>query len=441
MASDRFVSFHQQERTLGTNGRAMDLPRKGQKARKWRRRIFWVLGIASAAVGIAVFLAKLKPALFLVDRSSVWMDTVSRGPLVRDVRGIGTLVPEDIRWLPARTDARVERILVWPGTTVGTDTVVLELTNEDLVQQSIEADSAIAVAQAKLKQLEAELESERLDQESVLTKARADRDIAAADLAADERLAKGGLIASLDLQKAEITAQQLVAAFLVQQERTEFTQRSRAPRLALAQAELDNARAKAELRHEDVSALKVRASMPGVLQQIAVEVGQRVTTGTNLARVADPHQLKVQVKIPETQARDIALGQTAAVDFRNGTVVTGTVSRVDSAVTAGTVLVDISFPPDSLPRGARPDLGVEGTIEIEHLADVTYLGRPAFGQDESVVNLYRVDPQTGTAIKVKVRLGRGSATKVVIDSGLSPGDQVILSDSSAFDAHEIVQLK
>jgi RND family efflux transporter MFP subunit len=241
------------------------------------------------------------------------------------------------------------------------------------------------------------------------------------------------LISNLDFKKAQIAATELAANFEVEKQRYEFAKRSMAPRLAVAQTELDQAKAQADLHHSQVDALQVRAGMNGVLQQIAVDVGQRVAAGTNLARVADNTKLKAQIKIPENQARDIAVSQTAQVDMRNGSIVTGTVSRVDPAVREGTVLVDVTFHAMELPKGARPDLSVEGTIELERLADAVYVGRPAFGQDDSTIGLFKLSPDGVTATRIKVKLGRGSATKVVIEGGLTPGDRVILSDTSVFD--------
>jgi HlyD family secretion protein len=419
----------------------MDVPRKGHRARRWRNRLIVGSVVIVGLGGLTFLLSRLKPALPSVDRSSVWIDTVTRGPLVRDVRGIGTLIPEDVRWIPARTDARVERILVWPGTEVTEDTVLLVLSSAELEQQALDADATVKSAQAKLTQLQAELEGQLLERQAALTKAQADRDTAAADLEADDRLSKRGLIATLDFKKAQIAATELAANFEVEKQRYEFAKRSLEPRLAVAQGELDQAKAQALLRHSQVDALQVRAGMNGVLQQIAVDVGQRVSVGTNLARAADNTKLKAQIKIAETQARDIALGQIGQIDMRNGSIVTGKVSRIDPAVREGTVLVDVSFNGASLPRGARPDLSVEGTIELEHLDDAVYVGRPAFGQDDSTISLFKLDPDGISAGRVKIRLGRGSATKAVIEEGLHPGDRVVLSDTSAFDSHERIQLK
>jgi HlyD family secretion protein len=419
----------------------MDIPRKGYQKRRWRNRLFIAVSLVVVVGGLTFLISRLKPALPSVDRNSVWIDTVVRGPLVRDVRGIGTLVPEDVRWIPARTDARVERIVVWPGSQVTNDTVLLVLSSAELEQQALDSDAAVKSAQAKLTQLRAQLEGELLERQAALTKAKADRDTAAVEMEVDERLSKRGLIASLDFKKAQITATELAANFEVEKQRYEFAKQSMEPRLAVAQGDLDQAKAQALLHHSQVDALQVRAGMNGVLQQIAVDVGQRVSAGTNLARAADNTKLKAQIKIPETQARDVTLGQTGQVDMRNGSIVPGTVSRIDPAVREGTVLVDVSFNGATLPRGARPDLSVEGTIELDRLADAIYVGRPAFGQDDSTISLFRLDPDGTVATRVKVRLGRGSATKAVLEEGLRPGDRVILSDTSAFDSHDRIRLR
>jgi HlyD family secretion protein len=432
--------IEQRARQSATSSR-MDVPRKGYQKRRWRNRILLALGLLVVIGGLTFFFSRLKPALPSVDRNSVWIDTVVRGPLVRDVRGIGTLVPEDVRWIPARTDARVERIVVWPGTQVTEDTVLLVLSSAELEQQALDSDAAVKSAQAKLTQLQAQLEGELLERQAALTKAKADRDTAAVEMEVDERLAKRGLIATLDFKKAQITATELAANFEVEKQRYDFAKQSMEPRLAVAQGDLDQAKAQAVLHHSQVEALQVRAGMNGVLQQIAVDVGQRVSAGTNLARAADNTKLKAQIKIPETQARDVALGQLGQIDMRNGSVVTGTVSRIDPAVREGTVLVDVSFNGATLPRGARPDLSVEGTIELEQLTDAVFVGRPAFGQDDSTISLFKLDPDGTLAGRVKVRLGRGSATKAVIVEGLRPGDRVILSDTSAFDSHDRIQLR
>jgi HlyD family secretion protein len=427
--------------SAGSLSSRMDVPRKGYQKRRWRNRLLFAVGSAIIIGSLTFYISRLKPALPSVDQNSVWIDTVVRGPLIRDVRGIGTLVPEDVRWIPARTDARVERIVVWPGTHVTEDTVLLVLSSAELEQQALDSDAAVKSAQAKLTQLQAQLEGELLERQAALTKAKADRDTAAVEMEVDERLAKRGLIASLDFKKAQISATELAENFEVEKQRYDFSKQSMEPRLAVAQGDLDQAKAQAVLRHSQVDALQVRAGMNGVLQQIAVDVGQRVSAGTSLARAADNTKLKAQIKIPETQVRDVALGQIGQIDMRNGSIVAGTVSRIDPAVREGTVLVDVIFSGATLPRGARPDLSVEGTIELEHLNDAVYVGRPAFGQDDSTIGLFKLDSNENVAGRLKVRLGRGSATKAVIEEGLQPGDRVILSDTSAFDSHDRIQLR
>src|ERR1700730_1387678 len=419
----------------------MDVPRSGVKARKTRR---WIIigGVAVIAVAaITIGLAHLKPALPTVARNSVWIDTVKRGPLLRQVRGLGTLVPEDISWIAARNDARVDKIVVWPGTEVEADTVILTLTNPELQQAALDADAAVTSAQAKLVNMKAQVQGQALERRAALTQADGAPDSANAERDLNERLAKEGLIAALDLKKSQITAREKTASFEIEKQRFEFTQQSIEPQLAVAQRDLDQAKAQADLNHSQVDALQVRAGMKGVLQQIAVAVGQQVTAGTNLARVADPMKLRAQIKIAETQARDIKIGESANIDTRTSGIVPGKVSRVDPAVQQGTVLVDVSFGANDLPKTVRSDLAVEGTIELERLADVVYVGRPAFGQDESTIGLFKLTPDGTEAVRTKIGLGRGSVNAIEIKTGLQPGDQVILSDTSAYDNQEKIRLQ
>jgi HlyD family secretion protein len=288
--------------------------------------------------------------------------------------------------------------------------------------------------------LQAQLQSQSLERQAALTKAQGERDAAAAQLDVDERLAKRGLIAPIDLKKSEITARELTASADIERQRFEFMRESVEPQLAVAKGELEQAKAQAVLRHGQLDALRVRSGMRGVLQQIGVGVGQSITAGTNLARVADPTKLKAQIKVQETQARDIAIGESAKVDTRTSGVAWGHVSRVDPAVQQGTVLVDITFDGTALPRGVRLDLGVEGTIELERLDEVIYVGRPAFGQDDTSGTLFKLTPDGSEAQRVKVNFGRGSANAIEIRSGLEPGDRFILSDSSAYDNHDRIHL-
>ena len=419
----------------------MDVARGPEHGRK-RRRQRWLLAGGGGLVLVAatVGLARLHPAVPTVERANVWVDAVRRGPMVREVRGLGTLVPEDITWIAARTDARVERIVVQPGAAVTSDTVILLLGNPELQQSVVDADAAVTAAQARLVNLRAQLEGTSLERQSAFARAQGDSDTAAAQVEVNEKLSRQGLVAVVEYKKSQIVAKELAACLEIERQRVDFTRQAVEPQIAVAQGEVDGAKATATLRHGELDALQVRAGMAGVLQQVPVEVGQRVTAGTNLARVADPAKLKAQVKIPETQARDIVPGLPANIDTRNG-VVEGRVSRVNPAVTEGTVLVDVTFAGKALPRGARPDLSVEGTVELERIADTLVVGRPAFGQEESQVSLFRLSADGSEAGRVKVQLGRGSVGAVEVRGGLQAGDRVILSDTSAYDNQDKLRLE
>ena len=418
----------------------MDVARGPEHGRQRRRRRWLLAGGALLALAAAtVGLARLRPAAPTVERANVWIDTVRRGPMIRQVRGLGTLVPEDITWIAARTDARVERIVVQPGATVTPDTVILLLGNPDLQGSVVAADTAVTAARARLVNLRAQLEGTSLERQSAFARAQGDSDTAAAQVEVNEKLSRQGLVAVVEYKKSQIAARELAACADIERQRVEFTRQAVEPQIAVAQGEVDGARATAALRHSELDALQVRAGMPGVLQQVPVEVGQRVAAGTNLARVADPTKLKAQIKIPETQARDMVAGLPASVDTRNG-VIEGRVSRVNPAVTEGTVLVDVTFGGQPLPRGARPDLSVEGTVELERIADTLVVGRPAFGQEESPVSLFRLSADGAEAERTRVQIGRGSVGTVEVRAGLRAGDRVILSDTSAYDNQEKIRL-
>ena len=418
----------------------MDVARSPRFAQKRRRQRWIVGGIAALALaGITASLAHLRPAVPTIEKGSIWTDTVRRAPMIRQVRGMGTLVPEEIRWIAAGTDARVERIVVFPGATVAPDTLLLVLDNPELRQSALDADAAATAAQARLVNLRAQLESQSLERQAAFAKAQGDRDTADAQVDVNERLSKQGLVAQVELKKSQITAKELTECCEIERQRVDFTRQSVEPQIAVAQGELDQAKAQAALKHSQLDALQVRAGMPGVLQQVPVEVGQRITAGVNLARVADPTKLKAQIKIPETQARDIQQGLPVSVDTRNG-LADGRVSRIDPAVLAGTVLVDVTFNGAALPRGARPDLSVEGTIELERIDDTLVVNRPAFGQEESAVSLFRLSPDGSEATRTRVTLGRGSVSVVEVRDGLRAGDRVIISDTSAFDSSDRLRL-
>ena len=416
----------------------MDVPREGVAAKKRKRRI---LIISASAVGLilATFaLSRLKPAAPSVDRSSVWIDTVKRGPMVRQVRGLGTLVPEEIRWIPANTEGSVEKILIWPGTKVEPGDVILELTSPELEQSAHDAELQAKAAEAELATMRATLQREYLDQESKTTAAHSAYEQAKMERQTNDQLAKNGLVADLVYKTSKIKEEECAKGAEIEQKRLAFAHDSIEPQLASKQAAVDQANQLAKLKLNQVEALHVKAGMAGVLQVLPVQIGQRVKIADNLARVADPSKLKAQIKIAETQAKDIQPNQQAVIDTRNG-VVKGHVKRVDPAVEQGTVTVDVAFD-EELPKGARPDLSVDGTIELERLDNVVFVGRPAFGQENNTVGIFRLVAGSNEAVRTPVKLGKSSVNSIEILSGLNPGDQVILSDTSAWDSHERIRL-
>jgi HlyD family secretion protein len=417
---------------------SMDVPREGVAAKKRKRRI---IIISASAVGLilATFaLSRLKPAAPSVDRSSVWIDTVKKGPMVRQVRGLGTLVPEEFRWLPTTTEASVEKILIWPGTKVEPGDVILELTSPELEQSAHEAESKAKGAEAELASEKATLQRELLDQESKAAVAHSAYEQAKMERQTNDQLAKNGLVAELVYRTSKIKEEECQKTDDIEQKRWTFSRDSIEPQLASKQAAVDQANQLAKLKLDQVEKLHVKAGMSGVLQALPVQVGQRVKPGDNLARVADPSKLKAQIKIAETQAKDIQPNQQAVIDTRNG-VVKGHVKRIDPAVEQGTVTVDVAFD-EELPKGARPDLSVDGTIELERLENVVFVGRPAFGQENNTVGMFKLVPGSNEATRTPVKLGKSSVNTIEILSGLNPGDQVILSDTSAWDSHERIRL-
>ncbi|MGZ4983651.1 MAG: efflux RND transporter periplasmic adaptor subunit [Chthoniobacterales bacterium] len=417
---------------------SMDVPRAGVAKKKKQKRIMM---IALAILGLIVVtfgLSRLKPAVPSVDRSTVWIDTVKRGPMVRQVRGLGTLVPEEIRWIAARTEGRVDKIIVRPGAHVEPDTLLIELTSPEVEQAARDAELQYKAAEAEFTTLRATLQRELLEQEANAAKVHSEFEQAKMENETNDNLAKNGLVAELVHKTTKIKSEDLAARDKIEQQRLEFARNNIEPQLASKQAAVDQVKANAQMKKDQMEQLKVRADFTGVLQQLPVEVGQRVTPGTNLARVADPTKLKAEVKIAETQAKDIQINQRASIDTRNG-VVEGHVIRVDPAVEQGTVKVDVALDGD-LPKGARPDLSVDGTIELERLDDVIYVGRPAFGQENNTVGIFKLEAGTSEAVRTPVKLGRSSVNTIEILNGLQPGDQVILSDTSAMDAHERIRL-
>lgn len=418
----------------------VDIARPESVARGRRnRRIVWSVVAVLALVAITVFISRLKPAAPTVERSTVWVDTVKRGPMVRNVRGLGTLVPEDIRWIPAVTSGRVERIIARPGAEVTPDTVILELSNPTEAQALAEAQAQLRASEAELKSLRARIQNELVAQEASAISALSEYRQAQLQATRYAELAKDGLISDLEAQLSKMRAEALDSRAKAEQKRLDQMTANVEAQLGVQQAAVERLQSQVALRRSQIDALKVRAGIVGVLQQVPVEVGAQVAPGTNLARVADPSRLKAELRIPETQAKDVQIGLVASVDTRNG-IIAGKVSRIDPAVTGGTVTVDVALEGD-LPRGARPDLSVDGTIELERLADVLYVGRPALGQEESTISLFRLGPDGATCDRVRVTLGRTSVNSVEVKDGLREGDQVVLSDTSAWDAFDRIRLR
>jgi HlyD family secretion protein len=419
----------------------MDIQRPASVARqkKMRRIMFAVIGVLVIGV-VSVVLARLKPAAPTVERATVWVDTVKRGSMLRQVRGLGTLVPVDEarRLIPSATQGRVERIVIRPGATVEIETVILELSDPQLQQSLSDAEQQLRGAEADYNSLEARLQTDRLTQRSSAAAVEADYRAAQLQKEVDENLAKDGLVSSLQLKTSTVRADSLATRHKIAQQGIEVLEQNVKAQLLAQQARIDQLRSLRNLRREQVDQLRVRAGMVGVLEQITVNVGQQVAPGTNLARVADPTRLKAELRIAETQARDLTIGQRAQVDTRNG-IIEGKVSRIDPAAQQGTVTVDVQLTGE-LPRGARPDLSVDGTIELERLDNVLYVGRPAFGQEQSTVGLFKLD-QTGEAARAQVQLGRSSVNTIEVLGGLAEGDQVVLSDMSAWDQFERIRLR
>jgi HlyD family secretion protein len=416
----------------------MDIPRPSSVRKKRIRQTVYGLGILTVVSVVTLGLSRLKPAAPTVERATVWTDTVKRGEMLRQVRGLGTLVPEEIRWIPAVTEGRVERIVIRPGAVVQADSVILELSNPDLQRQVLDAEWQVKAAEAELTNLRVQLQSQLLNQRAAAATVEADYRQAKLQAEVDEQLTKDGLTSELNLKRSKVRAEELATRVELDHKRLEIASEAVQAQLAVQQAKVEQLRALYELRRSQSEALHVRAGVEGVLQQVPVEVGQQVAPGANLARVADPRRLKAEIKIPEVQAKDVQIGLKASIDTHNG-VVPGHVVRIDPAVQNGTVTVDVTLD-GALPQGARPDLSVDGTIEIERLADVLYVGRPVHGQPDSVVGLFKVVEGGKAAVRVPVKLGRSSVSTIEVLEGLQVGDQVILSDMSAWDAFDRIRL-
>jgi RND family efflux transporter MFP subunit len=419
----------------------MDIVREDISQKKKRRRLVLAGAGVAAVLLITLGLSRLKPAAPTVDKGTVLVDTVKRGPMERQVRGPGSLVPETegIRQVSAATDARVERLLIQPGTNVVPDSVILEMSNPELERDALDADWQLKAGQADLANTKVRLRKELLDQQAAAATVESDFHQAELQAETNRGLFKEGLVAGLTLQLSEVRAKELSTRNGIEKKRLEVYSESEKAQIEAQDARVEQQRALARLKRSQMDSLRVRAGIAGVLQEVPVQPGQRVTSGTTLAKVVQRDKLKAQLKIAETQARDVEIGERATIDTRNG-IVEGHVSRSDPSVQGGTVTVDVAID-GPLPRGARPDLSVDGTIELEHLADVVYVGRPAFGSEQGAITLFRLQPDGDEAVRVKVRLGKSSVNAVQVLDGLKPGDKVILSDMSAWDAFDRVRLK
>ena len=384
---------------------------------------------------------RLKPAAPTVERSTVWVDTVKRGSVLRQVRGLGTLVPMEgsIQFLPAITEGRVDKILELPGAQVKADTILLELSNPQLTQEALDAQWKLKASEADYKNLEVALASQVLAQKSLSAQAQSEYSQAKMQADIDSELAKLGVISQLSMKVSNQKAEQLSTQNDIEKQRLVNSSEVLKAQLQAKQAEVEEFRALAQLKQSQLDRLRVRAGIDGVLQEQTLKIGQFVTPGTTLAKVVQPQRLKAELKIAETQAKDIQIGQPASVDTHNG-VIPGHVVRIDPSVVNGTVTVDVTLDA-KLPQGARPDLSVDGTIDLEKMENVLYVGRPAFGQEQSTVGMFKLETDGNNAVRAQVKLGRSSVNTVEILQGLKEGDQVILSDMSRWDSYDRVRLE
>ena len=416
----------------------MDIPRKDLVRKRRIKRIVYTIVAVVAMASLTYGLSKLEPAAPTVERATVFIDSVKRGDMVLDVRGLGTLVSEVVLLIPARDNGRVERRLLLPGVQVEPDTVLFELSNPELEQELFDAESSYRAAEADFENLRASLETQRVDQAATLAQVESDYLQAKARHEADAKLAEAGLTDQLTLELSRVAAEQLTVRLGLERERLEVRQASVKAQLAAQKARVDQARGLVGLRQQQLERLKITAGTSGVLQQLEVEVGQLVTPGTVMARVSNPNQLKAALRIPETQAKDITFGLRAEIDTRNG-IIPGTVMRIDPASQEGTVTVDVRLDGE-LPRGARPDLSVDGRIILDHLQDVVKVGRPVYAQRDATISLFRVEADGLHASPVRVSIGRTSVNEIQIVQGLQEGDEVVLSDMSAWDSYDRIRL-
>jgi HlyD family secretion protein len=420
---------------------AMDIARPEFKQQKRRRQIVWVIVGSVIVVGITIGVSRLKPAAPTVERSTVWTDTVKRGSMLRQVRGLGSLIPsqEFTRQIPAETEATVIRIRVLPGSEVKAETVLLEMSNPQVEQSALDAQLQLKAAEAAYQSLRVKLESELMNQKAGAATVTQDYSQAKLQAETDKALYDLGVISGLTYKASKGKSDELTTRNDLEGQRLTIAQKAIVAQMAEQQAKVDQMRTLAQLRQKQLEDLKVRAGIDGVLVDLPLQVGQRVALGAMLARVIQPNHLIAELKIAETQARDVQIGEPASVDTHNG-IVAGTVMRVDPAVQSGTVTVDVKLTGE-LPKGARPDLSVDGTVDLEHLDNVLYVGRPAFGQESSTISLFKLDSDGKGAVRVPVKVGRASVNSIQVVEGLHEGDTVILSDMSRSDNTERIRLE
>jgi HlyD family secretion protein len=418
----------------------MDIARPELKQQKRRRQMIVGVVLTVFVVAISIGVSRLKPAAPSVERGTVWTDTVKRGPMLRQVRGLGTLIPsqEFTRQIPAETEATVIRIRVLPGTEVKVDTILLEMTNPQVEQAALDAQLQLKAAEAAYQSLQVRLDSELMNQKAGAATVTQDYSQAKLQAETDKALYDLGVISGLTYRASKGKADELTTRNGLEEQRLTIAQKAIITQMAEQQARVDQMRTLATLKQKQLNDLKVRAGIDGVLVDLPLQVGQHVTPGTMLGRVVQPNHLIAELKIAETQARDVQIGEPASVDTHNG-VVAGTVMRVDPAVQNGTVTVDVTLTGE-LPKGARPDLSVDGTVDLERLADVVYVGRPAFGQENSTISLFKLDPDSKGAVRVPVKVGRASVNSIQVIEGLHEGDTVILSDMSRWDNTDRIKL-
>jgi HlyD family secretion protein len=423
----------------------MDIARPDIKAKKNRRRIVTIAVAIVVLAAVTFAVMRLKPAAPTVERSVVWTDTVKRGNLIRQVRGNGTLVPREdaIRQIPAQTNATVTRILVLPGSNVKADTVLVELSDPQTTQQAVDAELALKESEADLKNTAVTLQSTLMGQRSTAATVNADFETAKRQATTDEALYKLGVVSGITAQASQSKAQGLTTQNQMQQNVVSINEKALETQLSVQQAKVDQARAVYGLKKQQLDALRVRAGISGVLTDLGpasapLAVGQQVTPGTMLAKVVVQNQLKAALNIPETQARDIRMGQPASVDTHNG-IIDGTVQRVDPGVHNGTVTVDVAL--NGFVEGERPDLSVDGQIDLERMSNVLYVGRPAFGNEDSTISLFKLSADGKTATRIPVKVGHASVNAIRVLTGLNEGDTVILSDMSRWDQVDRIRLE